>query len=89
MATRFPTRRHEVVLEAVLAAHRADSGVLGVLLSGLLARGTAREDSDIDLLLVLADGSTRQFECLRWQLRILDLALPYLPKREVTSPRTS
>jgi hypothetical protein len=59
---RFPTPLHEVVLEAVLTEHRADAGVLGVLLSGSLARGTAREDSDIDLLLVLADGGTRRFD---------------------------
>jgi hypothetical protein len=62
MDVRFPTRLREDVLEAVLAGHRASSGVLGVLLSGSLARGTARQDSDIDLLLVLADGRTRRFD---------------------------
>jgi Nucleotidyltransferase domain len=56
----FPTRLHEAVLEKVLAVHRADAGVLGVLLCGSLARGTAREDSDIDLLLVLADDEAKR-----------------------------
>jgi predicted nucleotidyltransferase len=51
----FPTQLHRAVLDDVLAELRADVAVLGVLLCGSLARGTARDDSDIDLLIVLAD----------------------------------
>lgn len=60
MVVQFPTPHHEVALEAVLATHRADASVLGVLLCGSLARGTARQDSDIDLLIVLANEETRR-----------------------------
>jgi len=60
VAVQFPTSHHEVALEAVLAAHRADASVLGVLLCGSLARGTARQDSDIDQLIVLADDEARR-----------------------------
>lgn len=52
----FPTPHHRAALDEVLAGLRADADVLGVLLCGSLARGTAREDSDIDLLVVLAGG---------------------------------
>jgi hypothetical protein len=60
MAIQFPTRLHQAALEEVLAERRADAGVLGVLLVGSLARGTARADSDIDLLIVLADEGAKR-----------------------------
>ncbi len=60
MRVRFPTPHHEDLLEAELAGLRADPGVLGVMLCGSLARGTARENSDIDLLVVLADGEAER-----------------------------
>ncbi len=51
---RFPTARHRNVLEECLATYRADAEILAALLSGSLARGAARSDSDIDLLLVVS-----------------------------------
>lgn len=51
---RFPTAQHQSVLEKCLATYRADTEILAALLSGSLARGTARSDSDIDLLLVVS-----------------------------------
>lgn len=53
----FPTPLHRDIAEKVLDDLKADADVLGVLLCGSLARGTARPDSDIDLLVVLADGA--------------------------------
>lgn len=49
---RLPTPVHGEVLDQVLATLRADHRVLGVLLAGSLARGTARPDSDLDILAV-------------------------------------
>jgi hypothetical protein len=51
-----PTPFHASALEQVLAGLKANANVLGVLLVGSLARGTARPDSDIDLLVVQADA---------------------------------
>jgi predicted nucleotidyltransferase len=48
----YPTPLHRRVLSAVLAEARADRNVRGLLLAGSLARGTARADSDIDVLAV-------------------------------------
>jgi predicted nucleotidyltransferase len=48
---------HRSVLSAVLAEARADPDVHGLLLAGSLARGTARDDSDIDILAVVAGTS--------------------------------
>ena len=72
VAVQFPTRLHEAVLEAVLAEHRADAGVLGVHLCGSLARGTARADSDIDLLLVLADGGVQRTSRTQYGLIVVE-----------------
>jgi predicted nucleotidyltransferase len=51
----FPTERHAAVLQTVLAALDADDNVRGVLLGGSLARSTAREDSDLDVMVVVAE----------------------------------
>lgn len=52
----FPTALHREAVEDVLAGLRVDPAVVGALVCGSLARGTARADSDIDVLFVLADG---------------------------------
>ncbi|GLZ37060.1 nucleotidyltransferase domain-containing protein [Actinokineospora sp. NBRC 105648] len=49
---RFPTPAHRGVLDEVLAELVEDPLVCGVLLGGSLARGTARVDSDLDVLVV-------------------------------------
>ena len=51
-----PTPLHTAALEQALDDLNADANVLGVMLIGSLARGTARQDSDIDLIVVQADG---------------------------------
>jgi hypothetical protein len=51
----FPTAQHRAALEAVVEELGADGEARGALLCGSLARGTGREDSDIDVLVVLAD----------------------------------
>jgi len=48
----YPTTLHRTVLSAVLADAKADSDVCALVLAGSLARGTARADSDIDVLAV-------------------------------------
>jgi predicted nucleotidyltransferase len=48
----YPTSVHQRVLCAIVAEARADPDVHGLLLAGSLARGTARADSDIDVLVV-------------------------------------
>jgi len=52
---RFPTERHRLALDDVLAELHADPNVLGVMVGGSLARGTARDDSDIDVMAVVKD----------------------------------
>jgi len=53
----YPTPVHRRVLSEILADARADPDVRGLLLAGSLARGSARADSDIDVL-VVASGQT-------------------------------
>lgn len=61
MATvRYPTPLHERVLAEILTQARADPGVRGVLLGGSLSRGTARADSDLDILIVTTAGTAAQ-----------------------------
>jgi len=48
----YPTPLHRRVLSAIVADARADPGVRGLLLTGSLARGTARAGSDLDVLVV-------------------------------------
>jgi predicted nucleotidyltransferase len=54
----YPTPLHRRVLSAILADARADPGVRGLLLTGSLARGTARADSDLDILVVTSEQPT-------------------------------
>jgi predicted nucleotidyltransferase len=49
---RYPTAAHRRLVEKVLAGLRCRREVCGVLLGGSLARGTARTDSDVDILAV-------------------------------------
>lgn len=51
-----PTELHGRVLDDLLTELRADRDVRGVLIGGSLARGTARPDSDIDVLVVTSTG---------------------------------
>lgn len=55
----YPTPLHGRVLSAVLAGAQADPDVCGLLLAGSLARGTARADSDIDVLAVTRGQDAR------------------------------
>jgi predicted nucleotidyltransferase len=48
----FPTAAHRRAVDEILAALRPHPAVQGVLLGGSLARGTARPDSDVDVLVV-------------------------------------
>lgn len=48
-----PTEVHRRVLAEVLGELRADPEVRGVMVGGSLSRGTARADSDLDLLVVI------------------------------------
>ncbi|QKG22811.1 nucleotidyltransferase domain-containing protein [Actinomadura verrucosospora] len=66
----YPTSLHRRVLGEVLAELRGDPAVSGVLLGGSLARGTARTDSDLDVL-VVAEADAGEF---RWRRR--ERALP-------------
>jgi predicted nucleotidyltransferase len=73
MAPRFPTPLHRQLLDKLLAELRTDAGVSGVVLGGSLARGTARADSDIDLLVVTTgDGNERP-----WQSRTLPIPVDF------------
>lgn len=73
----FPTSLHRTVLEVVLTELRADPDVRGVLLSGSVARGTARPDSDLDVLVVTALDPVRQAP---WRTRRRPLPVDLLPR---------
>lgn len=51
-SAQYPTPLHRRVLSDIVAGARAARAVRGLLLAGSLARGTARADSDIDVLAV-------------------------------------
>ena len=53
----YPTILHRAVLSAVVADAKADPHVCALVLAGSLARGTARADSDIDVLAVTSGRS--------------------------------
>lgn len=55
MELALPTTAHEAALSAVLSQHRPDANITGILVCGSLAHGTARPDSDVDLILVLRE----------------------------------
>ncbi|WP_200862854.1 nucleotidyltransferase domain-containing protein [Amycolatopsis orientalis] len=65
---------HRRVLDEILAELRADPGVRGVLLSGSAARGTARADSDFDLLVVAAEEDCTS----AWRSRTRPLPVDFL-----------
>jgi predicted nucleotidyltransferase len=54
MPIQYPTPLHQRVFGEILAEAAADPNVRGVMLGGSLARGTARADSDLDILVVTA-----------------------------------
>lgn len=49
------TKTQHDTVNSVIDAGRADSSVLGVILCGSLARGTERDDSDVDVFIVVDD----------------------------------
>ncbi len=73
----FPTPLHRTVLEVVLTELRADPDVRGVLLSGSLARGTGRADSDLDVLVVTARESVHPPP---WRSRRRPLPVDLVPR---------
>lgn len=50
------------VLDDVVIAARADAEVIGILLTGSMARGDALPGTDIDLRFILVDGASRPFD---------------------------
>lgn len=62
MALQFPTPLHERVLDEIIAELQTDADVCGIMLSGSLARGTARVDSDLDLLVVTNDDNDHPWQ---------------------------
>lgn len=48
-------KHHDLAVAAYVDSVRNDPGVLAVILVGSLARGTEREDSDVDVYLVVSD----------------------------------
>lgn len=71
---RFPTPAHRSVLEALVAELKADPDLRGAMLGGSVARGTARPDSDLDILVVAAapDGAAP------WRSRTRALPVDFL-----------
>lgn len=61
----YPSPLHRHVLDQLLAEAKADPVVRGVMLAGSLARGTARADSDLDVLVV----TTSQADDAPWRSR--------------------
>ncbi|WP_210718583.1 nucleotidyltransferase domain-containing protein [Amycolatopsis acididurans] len=64
MALQFPTPLHQRVLDEVIAELQTDTDVCGIMLVGSVARGTARADSDLDLVIVATEDNKQP-----WQLR--------------------
>ncbi|WP_163509653.1 nucleotidyltransferase domain-containing protein [Fodinicola acaciae] len=54
------TNAHRVLVDQVVAELRCSPGVRAILLAGSLARGTARRDSDVDILVVADDAVPRR-----------------------------
>jgi hypothetical protein len=53
---------YEELLHAIVAEARADGEIIGILLTGSLARGDALPGTDIDLRFILIDGASRPFD---------------------------
>ncbi len=49
--------KHETILAGLVEQATADASIVGFLVFGSVARGTQREDSDIDVLTVLRDDT--------------------------------
>lgn len=54
--------RYENLVRGLMATARADDEIIGLLLTGSLARGDALPGTDIDVRCILADGGGRPFE---------------------------
>lgn len=87
MASLSPTPRPQGLLGpgleaaeigAALAQLRQDPEISKVVLFGSRARGTARRDSDLDLLLIVAGSLTPERD-KQLRRRVRDLLLPLLP----------
>lgn len=52
---------HRILLQEILEEAKQDSDIIGILLTGSVARGDALPGSDLDLRLLLAPGSSRAF----------------------------
>lgn len=65
-------------IEEALACLGRDPEVRSLLLFGSRARGEARADSDLDLLLILQGSLTPERE-KRWRQKVRALLLPLLP----------
>lgn len=51
----YQYQHHKDTLDKYVLENRNDEGILAIILGGSLARGTARPDSDIDLLICITD----------------------------------
>lgn len=56
------SEKHRNIIQMLLASLAGDSEVIGLMLTGSHARGDAHSSSDIDLVVLLQDGHSRQFE---------------------------
>src|SRR5512137_1240571 len=67
--TAYPgTAQHQALLRAIVAQYKDDSRVLAVIVFGSLGRGNWDAYSDIDLDVVIADGTTLDVLCELEQL---------------------
>ena len=58
----LPSESHRRVVAAELELAQNDNGVIGMALWGLLARGEARPDSDVEIGLLVAEGEPSGWE---------------------------
>ena len=72
----------DLISNALVRTSEQFPEVLGVCLYGSWARGTARANSDLDILIILQNGVER-FETEKW---LSDPALPQVDKLESLSP---
>lgn len=62
MALRFPTPLHQRVLDEIIAELHEDADVCGIMVVGSVARGTARADSDLDLVIVATEDDRQPWQ---------------------------
>jgi predicted nucleotidyltransferase len=79
---RYPTPLHRGVLAAIVADTRADPNVRGLLLAGSLARGTARADSDLDVLAVVAVEASGETTDAAWRTAARPLPVDFLVRTD-------